>query len=151
MTPVAATALARARTRARAPNFALLFGRSSSPGRVARLFVTGWLRCTYHQARCSPIAGTLRAYARVLAGQQQASLQTPSELAARPTILSLRLIHGCPASAIAIATYQDAEGGRFLLHVSLIDTPGAWRVFDVAEATPHIAPPKAMNHGPGKC
>jgi len=149
--PPAASATVRTRTRTWVPHVAQTIGRSSGPGRVARYFLIGWLRCSYHQAPCRQIAGTLHSYRRALDSQRRASLQTPVEVAARPEVLSVRLIYGCPASGTAVATYQDGEGGRFELHVSLIDTHGGWRVFDIAEAAPHIALPKMLNHGPGKC
>jgi hypothetical protein len=125
--------------------------RSSGPQRVARRFLERWLRCTYHQAPCSRIAGTLPAYAAVLGRQAGRSLATPAELAARPRIVSLKLLRSCDRAAVAAADYNDREGGRYQLHVNLVREPAGWQVFDVAEAPPHIPLPKPITEGPQAC
>ena len=107
--------------------------RSRGQRQVADRFLAAWLRCSYHQAPCSPIPGTLSAYAAALARQQGRSLATPAELTARPTIRSLKIVHSCGDAAIAIATYANGEGDRFELHVNLVRERAGWQVFDVAE------------------
>jgi hypothetical protein len=124
---------------------------AASPRAVALRFAHGWLDCTYHQAPCSRVPGILAAYAAALARQQGSSLATPAELAARPRIVSLTLTPSCRRAAVALATYSDGEGGRFQLHVNLVREHAGWRVFDVAEAPPHIPLPPPLSHGPHGC
>ena len=121
------------------------------PQGVARQFLASWLACTYHQGSCSHIAEALPAYAAVLGRQAGRSLPTPAELAAHPHVESVRVIRSCPRSAVAVATYFDGQGGRFVLHLNLVQQSRGWRVFDVAEAAPHIALPKPLTDGPGGC
>jgi len=144
---------ARATTRRQRPNRrqTSVAPRSLSAGQVARYFLAAWLRCTYHQAPCFGIPGTLPAYAAALAGQQGRSLATPAEFAARPRFESLSIVHSCAAAAIAVATYTDGHGRHFPLHVNLVREPAGWRVFDVAEAPPHIALPNPLTAGPQAC
>ncbi len=120
--------------------------------RVARRFLSAWLACTYHQAPCSHLPGSLPAYPAALAQEEgRRALPTPAELAAHPRIESIRVVRSCRRSAIATATYLDGHGGRFQLHLNLVQEPDGWRVFDVAEAAPHIALPRPLTHGPGGC
>jgi len=93
----------------------------------------------------------LPAYAAAVARQHQVSLATPAELAAQPRVLALQLLHGCALSAVAAVTYTDREGGRFQFHVNLMRERAAWRVFDVAEAPPHIPLPPPLSRGPRGC
>jgi hypothetical protein len=121
------------------------------PGAVARAFLDGWLACTYHQRPCTHIAGSLSAYAMALARDDGRSLPTPVELATRPEVTTVQLISACPRSALVIATYLDGHGGTFQLHLNLVREPSGWRVFDVAEAAPHIPLPQPLNRGPAEC
>jgi hypothetical protein len=125
--------------------------RPSTPRQVARRFLDAWLGCSYHQAPCSHIAGTLPAYAAALGRQAGRSLATPAELAARPRIVSLKLLRSCDRAAVAAADYNDREGGRFRLHVNLVREPAGWQVFDVSEVPPHIPLPKPITEGPQAC
>jgi hypothetical protein len=125
--------------------------RWSRPAQIARGFLRGWLGCTYHQTSCSRISGLLPAYADALVRYQGHSLATPDELAARPRIVAIRLVPSCPGAEVALATYQDGSGGRFQLHINLVREPAGWRVFDVAEAPPHIPLPKPLPYGPRGC
>jgi hypothetical protein len=54
---------------------------------------------------------------------------------------------GSPSSA------QEAPwlGTSFTLHVNLVRRRDGWRVFDVAEASPHVRPPAPIGDGPGEC
>jgi hypothetical protein len=118
---------------------------------VVRRFLVGWLACTYHQASCAHVGGSLPAYAAALDRQQGRALPTPAELAAHPRVQSVRLIRACRRSEMAVATYLDGHGGRFQLHLNLVRAPEGWRVFDVAEAPPHIPLPPPLTHGPRGC
>lgn len=139
----------------RKPNSAVVersrLTRSSTPRAVARAFVNGWLACTYHHRSCAALRGALPAYAAALSRQREASLATPAEQAARPKIVALHITRSCTASAIATAAYQDGEGGTFELHLNLVHGPEGWRVFDVAEAPPHIPLPTPLSRGPRGC
>lgn len=126
-------------------------GRHADPEHVARDFLFRWLACSYHQMACASIPGTLPAYQEALGRQHAESLPTPAEGLAHPRVLVLQIVRACRRSAAATATYQDGEGGRFQLHLSLVDQASGWKVFDVAEAGPHIALPAELNHGPGRC
>jgi len=93
----------------------------------------------------------LPAYRTDLLRRQGSSLSTPAELAAHPRILSIQLMPSCAQAGIALAAYQDGEGGRFQLHINLVREPVGWRVFDVAEVPPHIPLPKPLADGPRGC
>jgi hypothetical protein len=123
----------------------------SDPERVARTFLLGWLACTYHQRACTSIPGTLDAYREALGRQHARSLPTPAERLVHPSVLLVQTVRACQGSTTATATYKDGEGGRFQLHLSLVDQRSGWKVFDVAEAAPHIPLPAELNHGPGRC
>lgn len=125
--------------------------RATTAGHVIRLFLHGWLGCIYHRTSCAQIAGSLPAYGAAIAQQRGSSLATPAELATRPRILSIDLLASCPTAELALANYQDGEGGQFQLHVNLVREPAGWRVFDVAEAPPHIPLPKPLTDGPRGC
>lgn len=125
--------------------------RSSSPSAVAYVFVTRWLGCTYHHGLCRALPGALPAYAAAVSRQHGASRITPAEQTARPTIIALHITRSCADSAIATATYQDGQGGHFQLHLNLVHEPEGWRIFDVAEAPPHIPLPTPLSHGPRGC
>ncbi|MGH2871849.1 MAG: hypothetical protein ACRDL5_05245, partial [Solirubrobacteraceae bacterium] len=120
----------------------------AGPEQVARAFIDGWLACVYRQGSCARIPGSLPAYAAALGRRRGGSLATPAELAARPRVISLRVIRACRNSATAIARYVDGDGERYQLHVNLVLAPAGWRVFDVAEAPPHIPLPKPLTEGP---
>ncbi|MHB1837776.1 MAG: hypothetical protein ACYCXW_22765, partial [Solirubrobacteraceae bacterium] len=104
----------------------------AGPVQVAHVFTQDWLACTYRQGRCARIPGTLPAYATALAGWGSGSLATPAELAARPRVVSVRVIRACRNSATASADYHDGVGGRYQLHINLVLEPTGWDVFDVA-------------------
>jgi hypothetical protein len=103
-----------------------------------------------HQ-RLTAIAGMLPAYRTAFLAAQGISAATPAELAARPRVVALHLIRGCPVAIVAVATYTDGEGGTFVLHANLVRESAGWEVFNVAEAPPHIPPPKPLSEGPRGC
>lgn len=123
----------------------------SSPDTVARAFLSGWLACTYHRGPCSSLPESLAAYRAALSRQHDGALATPAEQAAHPRVVAVRITRSCGGSAIALATFTDGEGGDFQLHLNLVLEPVGWRVFDVAEAPPHIPPPKPLSRGPLAC
>ncbi len=122
-----------------------------SPRSVALRFTTAWLTCTYHRERCSRIPRALPAYTAALRRVWEASLPTPAELAARPAIRSVSVVEACGDEAVATVTYTAGPSVRYQLHVDLVRHPAGWRVFDVAEAPPHIPLPAPLNRGPGAC
>jgi hypothetical protein len=123
----------------------------ADPGALARAFLAGWLACNYHHAPCSTIPGELHAYASALAQQNSRSAATPAERRAHPQITSIQLSRSCANAVVATATYQDGNGGTFELHVNLVRETAGWRVFDVAEAPPHIPLPRPLSRGPRGC
>jgi len=95
--------------------------------------------------------GALPAYAAALARHAGHSLPAPAELGAHPRVASLTVTRSCADAAVAQATYVDSQGGRFQLHVNLVRERAGWRVFDVAEAPPHIPLPPPLSRGPRGC
>jgi hypothetical protein len=118
---------------------------------VAVDFSLGWLACTYHQATCTHIPGSLQAYAAALRRQPERSLATPAEHAAQISITRVRLTRDCRDEAVAAVTYTSGSTSHFQIHLSLVREPGGWRVFDVAEAPPHIPTPAPLSRGPRAC
>jgi hypothetical protein len=125
--------------------------RRASPGAIADRFLAGWLACTYHQRSCHRLPGALPRYAASFDRDRGNGITTPAERAARPRVRWVNEIRGCSDSATVTASYQDGEGGLFQVHLNLINTPAGWRVFDVAEAPPHIPLPPPLPRGPRAC
>jgi hypothetical protein len=123
----------------------------ASPKQVATRFAVGWLSCSYHQATCSRLPDALPAYATAFEHQRGTALPTPAEVDAHLEVLSTTLTPTCPVATVALVIYTDGAGGRFVLHVNLLRTRVGWRVFDVAEAPPHIPLPIELGHGPTGC
>jgi hypothetical protein len=109
------------------------------------------LACTYHRWSCHLLPGALPQYAAIFAQDRGNAITTPSERAARPRVTWVDEFRSCSDSAIVTASYQEGEGGHFQIHVNLIHTPVGWRVFDVAEAPPHIPLPSPLSRGPRAC
>jgi hypothetical protein len=118
---------------------------------VAFDFSLGWLACTYHQGPCTQIPGSLQAYGAALRRQPERSLATPAERAAQISITRIGLTRDCRDEAVAAVTYTSGSTSHFEIHLNLVREPDGWRVFDVAEAPPHIPPPAPLSRGTGAC
>lgn len=123
----------------------------TSPARAASRFAVAWLACIYHQATCSRLPDALPDYARAITHHDDSALPTPAETQAQLRVVSVHAIRTCPLASIARVVYANGTDGRFVLHLNLLRTGATWRVFDVAEAPPHIPLPTELGHGPRGC
>ena len=121
------------------------------PAVVADRFARAWVACIYHQRPCSPMPSALPLYAAALARHAGDSLPAPAELITHPHVESLSVTRSCADVAVARITYAEGNAGRFQLHVNLVRERAGWRVFDVAEAQPHIPLPPPLGRGPRGC
>jgi hypothetical protein len=123
----------------------------TSPAQAATRFAVAWLACIYHQATCSRLPDALPGYARAITHRDDSALPTPAEMQAQLRVVSVHAIRTCPLASIARVVYANGTDGRFVLHLNLLRTGATWRVFDVAEAPPHIPLATELGHGPRGC
>jgi hypothetical protein len=53
--------------------------------------------------------------------------------------------------AVVTVSYTAGSTLAYQLHVNLVRRRDGWRVFDVAEAPPHVWAPAPIGDGPGEC